>query len=200
MLARPVTLITLYHTGAYSAVRGFRDMGLNVCAPQGVGIPHKLAEIRDKGRDSDVLWLHWNWIHRAPSFVWKGREIVTVLRDPVEIAISAHLRGHEKKWPQQARQWSELHRFREAVDTWIDFRDLGAGFARYGIESMPRENTTSDAPLKSEHRRGNTAFVEKALGNQYKALSVVWHEIASVFDVAGLGHRWRESMLSRAEV
>ncbi len=181
----PLSLVTLYHTGAYSAVKGFRLAGRSVVPEGEIGLGKKLASIEAEP-SVDVVWAHWSWINRAPEWVLE-RRVVTVLRDPVEIAISAIVRGHDHKVPQQARQWLQLWMRRDRVDDWVDFRELD--FSGYGIVVMPHENATRNHELKNLYRDRRFKQLQIRMPRHWDLLRSIGEEIAEVFDAAGLAHR-----------
>lgn len=187
----PLSLITPYHVGACSIVSAFAAQGVSLCAPQWIHVREKVRLI-EQARDCDVVWAHWTWIDKCPQWVL-DRHVVTVLRDPMEIAISARLRGNAKKAVAQARQWLKLWRNMDRVDHWIDFRELD--LSRYGLTELPHENATSNHALKTMYARGKHEQIRLEMHRQWECLMVVRDEIQDVFATAGLSHRLRGTPL-----
>ena len=188
-----IALITIFHTGAYSLCEAFRRAGCSVVPKGGIGVERKLGEINNF-IDSDVIWVHWSWVFKAPTGLLFDREVITVLRDPVECMISAAIRNTKPKAVQQAEQWLNLYRFRDQVDQWIDFRELAK--LQIGTKKMPHLNATGEDRRKdwykeaiAENLKGTEKpFKElaKTLEPQWQCLMVVRREIRDIFEFAGM--------------
>jgi len=187
----PITLITPYHVAACSVVSAFRTAGYSVCAPQWVHVDDKLRAIRG-GHGADLIWAHWTWCERLPAWVW-DRRVVTILRDPMECAISDYLRGNSGKAVAQARQWLNAWRRRKDVDQWLDFRALR--LSRYGIDSIPHENATPSHPLKTAYKARDFRPVRTAMQRQWDCLMVIRREVLDLFALAGLSRRMEGTAL-----
>jgi len=177
----PLSLITIYHTGAYSTTSAFRAAGYSVYPEPGVGMLRKIAQMQSHPR-ANMWWAHWSWIERCKWVM--DRRVITILRDPVEIMISAYVRNMHHKAVRQAEQWMRLHRYRDRVDEWIDFRSID--FSRYGVGPIPHENATADHPLKQFYRDGSWREVRKVLGVQWDCLMTIRREVVEIFEDAGL--------------
>jgi len=181
----PLSLITPYHVAACSVVSALESAGVDVCASRWAGTEAKIRAIRT-AHNAAVVWAHWAWIDKCPAWVLE-RRVVVILRDPVECAISDYLRGNTGKRVRQAQQWLTLWRHRHAVDEWIDFKDLS--MRHYGIEQLPRENTTAEHELKRLYAAGHHRKVRTQIQPQWDCLMVVRREVREVFAMAGLMHR-----------
>jgi len=205
-----IALVSITHTAAYSACAALRRRGYDVVPRGGEHYIDKLGAIRAADA-SAVVWLHWQWADHLPLERLAGREVVTVLRDPMECAISAAARGLETKCDRHAAQWLRLSQHIDRVDTWIAWDELDSGwrqvFARAerrrgvnvveALADLPRLNerprTTPD--LLAEYRAGTASRLVKARLRRYlDCLRVVHREIDRSFAAAGaerLLKRWR---------
>lgn len=180
-----LALITPYHVGAVSVVRAFAAAGYSVCAPEWIPTDEKIAQITRSG-DCDLIWAHWLWVDRCPDWLL-DREVITILRDPVECAISDYLRGNARKAGNQAAQWKRLREHMHRVNYWADFLDLD--FSRWGVEVGERHNATPDHELKQLYARGDHGAVRGVIEKQWRWLMTVDQIIREVFICAGLSHR-----------
>lgn len=178
----PISLVTIWHTGAYSACAAFRAAGYHVVPPGKIHSDEK-ARIIARSPDADVVWSHWSWIEKCPEWVL-DRHVVVMLRDPIECAISAHLRGMDGKNITAAEQWLKLWRHRDRVDQWVRFPQLD--FSRYGLGPLPHENATKAHPAKDLYRARRWSHARRQIAPLWDCLMVIRREIREVFDTAGM--------------
>ena len=180
-MGRPLALVTIYHTGACSALAAFRRAGVPVVPREWAHVDDKVAAIHAAGPGT-VVWAHWRWIERVPEVL--QRRVVTMLRDPVEATISAWLRNRGRKAAAVADQWRALFAYRYSVNKWIACPGLDFSWA--GLETLPRENATGPHPVKAAYRAGDLDTVAETLGRHWRALMLVRGEIAEIFAHAGM--------------
>lgn len=197
------TLITLFHTGSYSICEAFRRKGLNVIPQGGIRTEEKIKQIADAPDDA-IVWAHWAWADQIPRWRITECDVITVLRDPIECAMSAYLRGLDHKCIRHAEQWLLLWHEMNNVDHWIDFKTMD--LSRVGLTKMPHLNATNPADeIKNDYKFALTVTpydgkrfkkVRFKIFRQWDCLMVVRREIRQIFRAAGMEHLIKRSPIN----